>query len=32
MLQATAEFVDLGGTGGNFVQTTGGASTKVRAV
>ena len=32
ILQATAEFVDLGGLGGNLVMTTAGASTKVRAV
>jgi phage baseplate assembly protein V len=32
MLQATAEFVDLGGLGGTFVKTVGGTSTKVRAL
>ena len=32
MLQATNEFVDLGGTGGTFVKTVAGTSTKVRAV
>jgi phage baseplate assembly protein V len=32
MLQATNEFVDLGGTGGTFVKTVAGTSTKVRAL
>jgi phage baseplate assembly protein V len=32
MLQADSEFVDLGGTGGTFVKTVAGTSTKVRAV
>jgi phage baseplate assembly protein V len=32
MLQATAEFVDLGGLGGSFVKTVEGTSTKVRAL
>jgi phage baseplate assembly protein V len=32
MLQATSQFVDLGGTGGTFVKTVAGTSTKVRAV
>jgi phage baseplate assembly protein V len=32
MFQATNEFVDIGGTGGSFVKTVAGTSTKVRAV
>jgi phage baseplate assembly protein V len=32
MLQATSEFVDLGGLGGTFVKTVAGTSTKVRAL
>jgi phage baseplate assembly protein V len=32
MIQATSEFVDLGGTGGTFVKTVAGTSTKVRAI